>query len=164
MSMTYMTFDHIATTIKRMPIRALRMIALIANGFTADVTLDFFTVESESTYTLEPITKPTSNGGVVTVAYRWSAKIYIPHNLYDRNQIISVLDVFQSKRVYDAQLFLGNKTISGVTPPDIINADDGMYLNLSNKTFLYQIESVEFRPRLIITFSGVTKGISGIFQ
>lgn len=165
MSVTYATFDHIATTIKRMPIRALRFEITSMYGITGDDRiLDFFTIESESSYTLDPITKPTSSGGIVTIAYRINAKIYIPHNRYDQNLIMAYFNAMQTYGNYYVRLYLGNETIGGVTAPDVINADAGMTLQLQSSSFSYQIESVEYRPRLIITLSSVEKNISGIFQ
>lgn len=167
---TYYTFNRITTSIKRMPIRALRITAdeivdeELLVGLREAFILDLFHIESESSYSFQEITKPNSNGGIVTLAYRWEVKIYVPHNIYKSNNLMSLLDSLHAYGQYSAKVYLGTAEVPDVTNPEAINSDDSMVIDIGTASFSYHPESVEFRPRLIITFSGVSKTIKDMFK
>lgn len=158
---SYITFNQIATSIKRMPIRAIRFYLGIENDF--DI-LDIFQIESESSFIITPMKKPTSSGGYITIGFKWEIKLYIPHNIYKNNFLLAYLDDIRRYGV-NARLYLGTAAPDTVVAPAAINSDEGLELIIgSNASISYSIESIEFRPRLILTIDNVTKAISGIFH
>ncbi len=167
---TYYTFNRISTSIKRMPIRAIRITAEeiideeLLVGLREAFILDLFHIEGESNYQYSEMTKPNSSGGTVTIAYRWDAKIYVPHNIYKSNNLMSLLDSLHAYGHYSTKIYLGTAELPSVTNPQAINSDDSMVIDLGSSTFSYHPESAEFRPRLIISFTGVSKTIKDMFK
>lgn len=151
----------ITESIALMPLRAITIFDNINN-------LTLFQLEAESSYQIVPITRTNDEGGQKSIAYKLNATIYCPFNKpLDRNEedFIGLLDKLKTN--VSVTLALGDiETWSGfneeenetnitnlnyylVTKP--INCTGGGYIQTdANANITYEIESVEFRSRLII--------------
>jgi hypothetical protein len=137
--------------------------------------LHFFQIESESSWRITPVQRPHYQGGQIIIAYKCELTIYIPNNAFQHQswKLINRLDKLNNRYI-KTQIILGNKEIWDNQPDPqppwftypldaqlttkIINATDEMELDFSdNLMFNYEIEQVEFRPRLIIRPSGYIK-------
>ncbi len=164
-------YSRIAGSVNLLPIRAVSFY-----DFDNAEGLHFFQIEAESSYKLLPITRPHYKGGNITVGFRAEANIYIannPFNQYNADLIIR-LEKLKGRYIH-TQLILGlsepNDTAWLYPPAEItghleyplqdhlrtkvMNATDKMIVDFdTNLSFNYEIESVEYRPRLIIRLQG----------
>ncbi len=151
-------YQQFAGNVELMPIRSILMQQFDPNDKDVSVynaTLVINNLEAESSYRIAPITRTTFLGQTKTIGYKFEATLYIPYNEYQTNNLRSILEnVF----IYDYLItfFLGTykPTISGYNPPEPVNSTAGMsinfYRNGYNPSHTLEIESVEYRPRLIL--------------
>jgi hypothetical protein len=171
MSATIAHFYH-TKDIRLMPIVELQLREDVTGGDPNFIR--FRQVEEESSFTLTPITRQSSRGGEVTVAYKFEATIYIPFNKFkydadlveaantdDSASMIAVLERIKNKRVSVA-LFLGASSSAGSDIQKVINATASSIVQLGVKKCLlsYSITSLPLRPRLSIKITGFTKSIA----
>lgn len=118
--------------------------------------------EAESSYRFNPIVRPSSKGGDRLVAHSAEVKIYVPHNRYtdDDTALFARLALLKNKR-YDVGICLGTQSQAAVGVPEAdrtlpINSTAGMWIDFGLQLMMtYEVESVEYRPRLILTFKGL---------
>lgn len=165
-------------TINLLPIRA----ASFVDNLHLEQT-DFFLLEAESNYKISPVTRQIYLGGNVTLGYNAEVNLYVPINFFNWYNSSMMIRLEKLKgRTINSKLVLGNyePTDSGWSnPPDeigdftfplnentqtkIINATDKMIIDFGNNlTFNYEIEGVEYRPRVIIHLSGFIKSTINI--
>lgn len=152
-----------ATNIKLMPIRALQMFSQTDWLDPYDANLVIYKLEKESNYKITNITTETDTGNQITIGQRFEANLYISYNDYVNNNLIHYLDeIFKSR--YTLSLCLGDAVPwtdpeLEITPPPIINSNNALRLSFANGvSHWYEIEGVEFRPRMIIHFTVILKG------
>ena len=147
--------------------------------------LHLFQLESESSWTITPIQRQTSQGTPITLAHRAELTLYPMLNFFglsSSTQALTVLlDSWKNKEIY-TQLLLGNvdsdKTdwrykpadgAGGLTYPlnsslltKSVNSTGSMVLNFGNMRFQFEFEYVEFRPRAIIRLYAIIKQLNSI--
>ena len=158
MPTTNYNYASITGHIRILPIRA----ALFYDS-TNDIALNFFQIEAESSIGfLNPIKEPHYEGGDITIGYKIEPIFYIPENTFDLNsyELIDKLASFQNRKI-ELKVLLGNRDTwsrkpEGFVFPKSINSTAGMEIDYgTNLTFNFEIEQIEFRPRLVIKPSGV---------
>lgn len=149
--------------IKLLPIRAIQLFSQILYLDPYDANLIIYHTEKESNYKLTPITKIDDEGKSVVIGYKFEANIYVSYNDYINNNLIYYLDeIFKGR--YTFSLCLGNAVPwtdeeLELEPPPIINSTGGMRISIANgMSHNYEIEGVEYRPRMIIHFNATLKG------
>lgn len=165
------------TKVEIMPIKAATIFA--DTNFTC-----FMHPELESSFRITPITRKTSQAFDRTIAYKVEVTLYVPHVVYKKYgqtidydeededasdyllNRINELVAMTGDEVGGFQLVLilgvgawnpGSMATSGI---GVSNATDGVSLNLIYMGMNYEIESVEFRPRTILHFSGLFRKTS----
>ena len=153
------------TAIELFPIRSLTL--YVAGDFKT-----FANVESESSWSLRPITRADGIGGMRTVAWKAEAKIYVPHFIaasFGEEEadtdipLIRELKDLSRLDSCDAQLILGNRPflgIGGSTAPTPYNYTAGAMIDFGHCSFSFEVESAEFRGRSIITISRTAKTVT----
>lgn len=141
----------------------------------------FFVLEKESAWNFKPITRPSFEGGSITLGYKFEGTFYIPQNQYSDNGILAELNAFIVNLGITAssaaqaegdrprfELVLGDCEVlsSGALglednlPSTIkvpwINSTSAMRISLDNTSVTYEIESIEYRPRMIIRVTAIT--------
>ncbi|MFA5432100.1 MAG: hypothetical protein WC319_04410 [Candidatus Paceibacterota bacterium] len=163
-------YQQFAGNVELMPIRSI-----VLQQFDPDdkdisvynVNLAINNLEAESNFKITPITKNTFWGQVKTLCYRVDATVYIPYNEYQTNNLRTI---FENVLIYDYLMFFylgkAEPTISGYNPPDPINSTAGMIINFYrngyNPSHTIEIESVEYRPRMILRISQLLPDIRNI--
>ena len=134
-----------------------------------DEGLHFYHIESDSDWGgLRAITKQHYMGGQKNIAWRCQPMIYIvsnPLNKYDW-ALIKRLEKLKNRYV-DTYITLGDIVNYENSPPPMydplptaINATHATILKFSNKLmFNYEIEQVQFRPRLCLKPEGIIQNI-----
>lgn len=172
-------YSRIAHSINLLPIRAVSYFDEYHNE-----GLHFFQLEAESSYRITPIHRNHFEGYVVAVGLKVEAKLYVANNVFNQYEydLITRLDKLQNRNVY-TRIILGDTEPTDTAwsnPPiewqghldfplqsnlhtKVMNATDKMVVDLGNNCgFSYEVESSEYRPRLIISHSGVIKSMSEI--
>jgi len=171
MSVT-LQYSLIAGSINILPIRAVSFY----DNENAE-GLHFFQIEAESSYKILPITRPHYKGGNITVGYKVEANIYVANNPFNQYNydLVNRLEKLKNRKIRTL-LALGKiepTDAAWAKPPEeyaghldfplqehlrtkVINATNKMVVDFGdNLTFQYEIESVEYRPRLIIKMYGI---------
>jgi hypothetical protein len=92
--------------------------------------------------------------------------LYLPYNkLYDNNLDFILEEVLKGR--YSISLILGTSrgwTENGYTPPKAINSTYGTRMSISSFSMNHsiEIESVEYRPRVVLRLFGFVKRLSEI--
>ena len=166
---------EIAGKVNLMPIRAASFyypVTRIVEGEEVQGYdfLDIYNIESESSYNIKPVIKPNfNNGGLVTLGYTVEVKLYISYNKFNDTvdevsyKILDNLEYIR-KTGFDFQLIIGHAMPANTTHlPKQINSTDGAWIDVGRFTTLsWEIESVEFRPRIIINLNGFVKNYSDL--
>jgi hypothetical protein len=159
-----------------MPIRALSIYTDAGDGY------EYLQIEKESSYNIKPISVKNHYGKSVVYAYQVDFTIYVFSNRFDTVEggtdhfFFDDLDALLGQD-YKVKIFLGNEEpgFSGwwldydpnLTLPlsdDILtqmtNATSGMTMDLRKSVSVtYEIESVEYRPRLKFVGSGYIRSL-----
>jgi len=176
--MATIVHQNIADGIQLLPLRFLSIYTYDGSVYGDPVFfLNLYQLESESSFTLTPITKQTSNGTQRVLGYNGNIIIYLPFNKYGSNELLSQIDSIQS---LDKSVLLGFGEVTPwsdgttTTPPAVYNATSGMFLRIDEAIefpqyhvpeieIVVEIESVQFRPRTILRVNFFKKYISSIF-
>lgn len=148
---------------KLLPIRGIQFYKRIEWGDDIDVNVLIYGVESESSFRLMPITRPNHLGGIATLGYKLEATIYLPYNkLEEMKDIFNLL--LQGR--YTLTLLLGNAVgyaEATITPPAVVNATGSAKIQtaVNSVSHTFEIESVDYRPRLKIGLTAFSKNING---
>lgn len=158
---------------KIIPLRAL----VFYDGDWTTLTL----LGKESMFNFTPITRSHYKGGEITLGYNFGASAIIDFNDFENNGLIARLEKLRKRWLYavntgtddrgrtDTQLILGDENVPGAygayAAPEMPFATGSMFMELSNNvTVSWEIEYVEFRPRVVLTLKGffkeITAGIS----
>lgn len=154
-------YQKFAGNVELMPIRGI-----LLQQFDPDdkeisvynVNLAINNLEAESNFKITPITRNTFWGQTKTLGYKAEASIYIPYNEYQTNNLRTIFENVLIHN-YHISLYLGTAkpTITGYNPPNPINSTAGMIINFYrsgyNPSHTIEIESVEYRPRMILKLS-----------
>lgn len=154
-------YQKFAGNVNLLPIREILINQLDPDGKETsvyNVNLVITNLEAESNYRFSPITKTTFTGNTITLGYKFEATIYIPYNEYHTNNLRTILE---NVIIYDYILTISlgtyNSVVSGYNPPEPVNSTAGLWINLYRKGYnpshTIEIESVEYRPRMIIRFN-----------
>lgn len=135
-----------------------------------DTNLVFHRLESESSWSIKAVSKPTFWGGQRTLGYNVDINVYLPLNYGDFLSGLGALDTLVFKKHFTYQLLLGaaaatNIETVGYTPPATINNTGSGWLYITPPKQIdvaIEIESVEFRPRTIIRIQHFIKTLSSI--
>lgn len=123
----------------------------------------FNNLEAESSFRYNALSVKDSKGGNRLLGFNVEIKAYIGHNNYhDVNTesgetMLERIEFLKNNR-HDTQIFLGNTSV-GLIPSEhralTVNTTAGLWLDFHKVLRMtYEFESVEFRPRLIITYTG----------
>jgi len=145
--------NSISDSIYLMPIRSLQI---------QDVNDDWLIIEhleSESSFSLSPITRNNYLGQEIQLGHRIELNAYVPHNLFTTNGLINRLKVINaSSGLVMLKLGYGDDLVA--TPPKTINYNNKMKFVSFGAKLTYTIENTEFRPRMIINCKHFIKDIS----
>lgn len=155
-----MYFGKIENNVHIIPFMALHMF------YNSDFT-SFSNIEAESSYRYSPITRANSKGGQRFLGYRVEIKTYVPHTVYiDETtygeSMLTRLNTLTQNR-HDVQLLLGKRVVAlpAEHRGETVNATEGLWLEFHRLLRMtYEIESVPFKPRLIITHTGIVPKIN----
>lgn len=134
----------------------------------------FYQLESESSWNLDSVTRKTFHGREITLGYNLTAILYLPFNKYSDTldtenptyipnpfKVIehAIQDMNKGLSPLQIMVTLGNiRSMYAEDPPTFINSTAGAVLDFGDKVSIKQkIESVEFRPRTIITIQAFIK-------
>lgn len=161
-------FNKITDT-KLMPIRAISFYLTTSRGYSETHFFEILHLEKESSYRITPKTRRTHRNEYRTLGYFYEMNLYVPHNQYSSNGLLNKLEEMTAKG-FDSQLVLGNHiTPVNTTENDghgVINATSGMWMDNntdSMESMHFEIEGVEYRPRLIMRIKGFTNNPSSLF-
>ncbi|HOV92258.1 MAG TPA: hypothetical protein PLC04_04160 [Candidatus Kapabacteria bacterium] len=143
-----------------------------------DYDLWIWDLEAESSYSIAQYIRNDDRGMQRVLGYQVQATIYVPHNDYKNNGMLERLNWFCNKsHVTNADsaehihIMLNSGGSKGAMPPvgGLINATD-----LSQQIFLcnlngnvgvnWEIESVQWRPRLKITINAFQKNLTDLIN
>jgi len=139
-----------------MPMRTLYL-------YHAPDATSFNNLEAESSYRYNKLTRKDGKGGERLIGFNVEIIAYIGHNNYrdvdaeSGETMLERLEFLQKNR-HDTQILLGDHS-PGLIPTQhralIVNTSSGLWLDFHNLLRMtYEVESVELRPRLIITYTG----------
>ena len=165
----------IAGKVNLMPIRAASFYYPVTHIVEGEEVagydfLDIYNIESESSYNIKPVTRPNFNiGGLVTLGFTVDIKLYLSYNKFNDTtggvsyKILENLEYIR-KAGFDFQLIIGHAMPAITThPPKQINSTDGAWIDVGTFTTLnWELESVEYRPRIIININGFVKNFSDL--
>lgn len=151
------------------PITRLRFGNTETDGDTT--TYDIYHLESESSFTITPITKADMKGGNRTLGYKAEITLYIMQN-DPTSALISTLESFRLWRNwvpayysdYYVRLDVGDVAMSVITPEYQMTANKGYSITLNQPEINLTIESVSMRTRYKLTISKTAKNISDIIS
>lgn len=158
--------QNFAGEVALMPIRGIQFFSQVEWGDPYDANIIIHNLEAESSFRLSPITRNTHLGTIKRLGYRFEATLYIPYNkLYDNNLAFILEEVLKGR--YSLSLILGTSrgwTENGYTPPKAINSTYGTRMSISSFSMNHsiEIESVEYRPRVVLRLFGFVKRLSEI--
>lgn len=160
--MTDMLIQRI-TEIKLMPIAG---VSIYANDGDGAGWTHFRNVTSESSFSIEPITRPSSRGGEVTVGYNNTITLYVPHSPFslfgaeptDETERalarIMKLEAVESYTTFDVDthLLFGNQILGSTDFDHVYNATKSAYIDFGRMQMTWKQESREFFIMTILTF------------
>lgn len=158
--MADITYKVFGGQVALMPLRCLSFYLASALGYADSHFLDIYHPEAESSFSLKPITRKDHKGNSRTLGWNFEGTFYFPQNLYKDNGLTENLEEMRTKG-FDLQLIGGDQTpfVSAGIPRQY-NSTDGYWLDLNGEGSLnWEIESIEFRPRLIIHITAFVKNI-----
>lgn len=166
-----------ATKIRLMPLRGISLFHPASNNPDDGNTFtEFSNLEPESSFALRMITRVDSFGQERTVAYRWEITGYCPQNNY--KDLLHRLEFLRRlKRGVDVQMLLGTEDGPQHSSPSLgpINSNAGAWVSVGpiyslpdtngiRFRFNYEIEGVEYRPRLIVKMSGLIHTLVSLIE
>lgn len=165
-------YDKFAGNVNLLPITSILLQQFDPEGKDVSVynaNLVITNLEAESSYRFPPITKTTFTGKTITLGYKFEATIYIPYNEYHTNNLRMILEkVFIYDYILTISLGTYNSVVSGYNPPEPVNSTAGLFINLYRKGYnpshTIEIESVEYRPRMIIRFNQFLPDLKNIIM
>lgn len=169
-------YSAIAGRLLRMPITGLSIWCNSEAPLSGGNHLNIYQVEQESSFNLDPKTRKSFHGPEITLGYDFKATIYVLDNMWDKitlgeviisdkNLLEDLEHVIQDyKQGFQPQIFIGLGRYPGNPlpnmPENIINSDSSAVIQLSPgkiTSLKYRIESINYRPRLIIDVSAWIK-------
>jgi len=155
-----------ANEIKIMPIRA----AYFYNPSLLGGFVHFFYLEKGSGYLTEAITMPHYEGGEEQQGHLIKVDMIIPHNKYDSNGLIDLLEKIISRSKaeerLDFQVMIGDAVVTGMSgdySPDAINSNYGLWVEMNTALiWTYSIDHKDIRPKIIMKGEGFLYKINDI--
>lgn len=149
-----------------MPLRAIEFYSQIDWGDPYDANVVIHNFEAESSFKISPVSRNTHHGTVRRLGYNFEATLYLPYNKLGENSFDFIFEELLKGR-YSIVLCLGfakGWSENGYIAPMAINTTYGMKVAISNFSMNHtiEIESVEFRPRVIIRLFGFFKRFNNI--
>lgn len=157
--MADLVFDHFASTVKLMPIIRAMFYVYYEQRY---IIIDH--LEAESSYRISPVLRKNHYGNQKTLGYNYDFSLYVPHNLYNTNTLLNELEALKTKELVYLYLTIGSG--GSYVPPkpmDAINYNAQQDIHFGNIKLTIEIESVEYRPRMILRISGFKKNLEQIF-
>jgi len=145
--------------INTMPITGLSLHTREAWGDSKDFDFVIHDVEGESSYSIENVMRTTSYGSEVKLGDKFECNIYLPYN-HLTNNIITNLHTLGKR--YAINILLGGQQamtdVNSYEVPEVINATAKGRLFINDTTLpiticRFKIESIELRPRIILTWN-----------
>lgn len=156
-------FYSIMNAIKLLPIRAISL--KIPNGEGMNEYLNIAQLESESSFNIDQMTRNDMTGKIIIITNKISGSFYIPHNLFKNNNLLSLLETYKNAESFN--IILGNAQIPlndfTDVAPVVYNASGELKIKISDFDYSFNIESVEFRPRIKLNLIGYVKNIMDLF-
>ena len=125
-----------------------------------------YELEKESNYKITNYGRNTDFGTIKKIGYKLEGNFYVPHNLYSSNNLLGNLENFMNKPTAASNLDANHLHVTLKLGETAINSYNDMTIlicNLNGSVGLtYEIEGVEFRPRLIIHLVHICK-TNGMF-
>jgi hypothetical protein len=161
-------FDGISNSIFLMPLKSIKFYNSATP--TDEHTFTLFYPEQESSWKATKVEVPHSEGGTKVLGWNLDFTLYIPHNdfsLNNSNKPQKFVDYFRAKSKnikstsddnhYHVMIYLG----------DSANSTGSLDLFLCNYngrlSISYEMEQVEFRPRMILYINYFQKTLDSIF-
>ncbi|HPD33977.1 MAG TPA: hypothetical protein PKV40_06525 [Candidatus Kapabacteria bacterium] len=159
--MTEIILKDFANQVALMPIRGIQFYSKVEWGDPYDANIIIHNLEAESSFRLSPITRNTHLGTIKRLGYKFEATIYLPYNKLQDNNLNFIFEEVLKGR-YSISLLLGNAkgfTENQYEAPIPINTTSGLTFRLSNHNTNHsiEIESVEYRPRVVLRLFGFVK-------
>lgn len=164
--MIEMILKNFANEAFLMPIRAVEFYSQVDWGDPYDANIVIHNLEAESSFNVTAITRNTHLGTIRRLGYKLEATLYIPYNRIGDNGLDFIFEELLKGR-YSVTLILGTArgwTQNGYDPPKAINSTGGMKISISNYAMNHtiEVESVEYRPRVVVKLFGFTKRLNEI--
>lgn len=137
-----------------------------ARIFAGEVNeINFWHLEAESSIRIDPISRPTSKGITRIVGFRMVCTLYVPNNEYSE-RYADLEELRASRQLTNVQIGMGSavhevQENSGFWRPDFgggevaLDADEKASVVMALACSSILIETVERRPRAIITLEGL---------
>ncbi len=147
-----------ANEIKVMPIRA----AFFYSPSVLGNYVHFFYLEKGSGYLTQEITMPHYEAGEEQQGHLLKVDLIIPHNKYETNGMIDILEkiIAKSKKQdrLDFQVMIGDAVVTGMGSeysPDAINSNHGLWVEMDTTLIWnYSIDHKDVRPKVIMKGEG----------
>ena len=156
-----------ADKVALLPIRAVEFYSLVDWGDPYDANIVIHNLEAESSFNIIAVTRNTHLGTIKRLGYKFEATLYIPYNNLAENSFDYIFEEVLKGR-YTLSIILGTArawTENGYNPPIAINSTAGMKISISNYALNHtiEIESVEYRPRVVLKLFGFVKRLNDIY-
>lgn len=155
--------------IELMPISGLSVYGNDGEGAAFTVIRN---IESESSYSITPITRVSSRGGDIVIGYRAQVTIYVPFSPFAKfgegqndEEIHALARIIRLAEVelypdygVDTHITLGNTALGGGSLTGVnmtVNSTHQAVIDFGRMQMTWRIESAEFRPRTILDFKSV---------
>jgi hypothetical protein len=157
---------NFAGDVALMPIRAIEFYSELEWGDPYDANVVIHNLEAESSFSITSVTRSTHLGTIKRLGYKFEATLYIPQNRLSQIDLAYIFEEVLKSR-YSIALVLGTArawTENGYEPPAAINSTSGMKISISNFAMNHSIdiESVEYRPRVVLKLFGFVKKLNDI--
>lgn len=172
-----MIIDSIKGSILLLPITSIKFYNL-DNEDNEQNIIEIVTPEQESNYNITPVTATNSKGHIITYGYTFELNCYVPNNNIYSNyatspdpiinssgfEMLQRIKILQSSGDTRLNLRLGNNPdgtylqdpsiviIPQLTPENNINYSLLRNIIIKRGNLVYTMESVEYRPRIILKY------------
>ena len=165
--MIELILKNFANEVALMPIRAVEFYSQVDWGDPYDANIVIHNLEAESSFNINAVTRNTHLGTIKRLGYKFEATLYIPYDRLGENTLDFIFEEILKGR-YTLNLILGTArawTQNGYDPPKAINSTSGMKISISNYALNHsiEIESVEYRPRVVLKLYGFVKRLNEIY-
>lgn len=156
--------SDIAGRVHLLPIHGVQFQALESDGAPYDYNLGIYNVEAESSFSYEPIKRPTDRGNFKVLGYKFKATIYFMDTLI-LSSLKGILDTYFSD-YYDFKIALGTAVLYGdeahENPTNINSTTEAqIFISKSNSELSHSfvIDQLELRERGKLEIEGFLKNL-----